>query len=207
MAPVVRIDDDVWEWLKSQARPLEDTPNSVLRRVAGLDHKRSTRPMTDGALQTATPQRDSPCAIKKSRLLDVFLSELEAADLEVERVTQDRRSNLFKTRTQDGSKRLWYVKERSDDKGFWGLTPNILDFCRKSDLPWRAILLVGPSQRSYSLTPEAVEKNQNNWSKSKDHRVGQYKVHEKDSELEGAQKFDSYSKLVVSVLADVTKGL
>lgn len=37
MTPVVRVDDDVWEWLKSQAQPLEDTPNSVLRRVAGID--------------------------------------------------------------------------------------------------------------------------------------------------------------------------
>ena len=37
MSPVVRVDADVWEWLKRLARPLEDTPNSVLRRVAGLD--------------------------------------------------------------------------------------------------------------------------------------------------------------------------
>ncbi len=35
--PVVRIDDEVWDWLKHQAEPLLDTPNSVLRRVAGLD--------------------------------------------------------------------------------------------------------------------------------------------------------------------------
>ena len=36
MAPTIRIDDEVWEWLKQHARPLEDTPNSVLRRIAGL---------------------------------------------------------------------------------------------------------------------------------------------------------------------------
>ncbi len=35
--PVVRVDDEVWKWLQRQARPFEDTPNSVLRRVAGLD--------------------------------------------------------------------------------------------------------------------------------------------------------------------------
>lgn len=37
--PVIRIDDDVWAWLRAQAseRPFEDTtPNAVLRRVAGL---------------------------------------------------------------------------------------------------------------------------------------------------------------------------
>lgn len=35
--PVVRVDDDVWRWLQSLARPFEDTPNSVLRRLARLD--------------------------------------------------------------------------------------------------------------------------------------------------------------------------
>jgi 5-methylcytosine-specific restriction protein A len=35
--PTIRVDDDVYSWLKSQAVPFEDTPNSVLRRFAGLD--------------------------------------------------------------------------------------------------------------------------------------------------------------------------
>lgn len=42
MAPAIRIDDQVWDWLKSHARPLEDTPNSVLRRLAGLDAEAAT---------------------------------------------------------------------------------------------------------------------------------------------------------------------
>ena len=33
---VIRIDAQVWTELQRQARPLEDTPNSVLRRVFGL---------------------------------------------------------------------------------------------------------------------------------------------------------------------------
>src|SRR5436309_1635079 len=33
----IRVDYEVWEWLKCHARPLEDTPNSVLRRLAGLN--------------------------------------------------------------------------------------------------------------------------------------------------------------------------
>ena len=41
MVPTIRIDEDVWQWLKSQARPLEDTANSVLRRVAGLEGMRN----------------------------------------------------------------------------------------------------------------------------------------------------------------------
>ena len=37
MSRVIRIDDEVWTWLQSNAEPFEDTPNSVLRRVAQLD--------------------------------------------------------------------------------------------------------------------------------------------------------------------------
>lgn len=34
--PTIRVDEDVYAWLQKQARPFEDTPNTVLRRVAGL---------------------------------------------------------------------------------------------------------------------------------------------------------------------------
>jgi hypothetical protein len=36
MSRVIRIDDEVFAWLASQAEPFVDNPNSVLRRVAGL---------------------------------------------------------------------------------------------------------------------------------------------------------------------------
>jgi hypothetical protein len=35
--PTIRVDDEVYTWLQGQARPFEDSPNTVLRRVAGLD--------------------------------------------------------------------------------------------------------------------------------------------------------------------------
>jgi hypothetical protein len=34
--PTIRIDDEVYRWLQAQARPFEDTPNTVLRRIAHL---------------------------------------------------------------------------------------------------------------------------------------------------------------------------
>jgi 5-methylcytosine-specific restriction protein A len=37
MAPTIRIDDDVYSWLQDRAEPFIDTPNAVLRRIAGLD--------------------------------------------------------------------------------------------------------------------------------------------------------------------------
>ena len=35
--PTIRIDDEVYAWLQKQARPFEDTPNSVLRRIANIE--------------------------------------------------------------------------------------------------------------------------------------------------------------------------
>lgn len=36
--PTIRIDDEVYAWLQGQARAFEDTPNSVLRKLAKLEH-------------------------------------------------------------------------------------------------------------------------------------------------------------------------
>ncbi len=53
----IRIDDDVWVSLQKKANAFEDTPNSVLRRVLGIDkanakHGKKTR----AARGTRTPQ-------------------------------------------------------------------------------------------------------------------------------------------------------
>jgi hypothetical protein len=45
--PTIRIDEDVYAWLQMQAKPFEDTPNSVLRRIAGLEIDESVRPQKD----------------------------------------------------------------------------------------------------------------------------------------------------------------
>lgn len=37
MSKVIRVDNEVYEWLKQFAVPLKDTPNMVLRRIANLD--------------------------------------------------------------------------------------------------------------------------------------------------------------------------
>jgi negative regulator of replication initiation len=36
MMPTIRIDDEVWRFLQSKAKPFEDTPNDVLRRELGI---------------------------------------------------------------------------------------------------------------------------------------------------------------------------
>jgi hypothetical protein len=50
--PVIRVDDEVWNRLKSHARPLEDTPNSVMRRLLGIDEDNPE------ATASATPPRE-----------------------------------------------------------------------------------------------------------------------------------------------------
>jgi len=42
--PTIRIDEEVYAWLQTQARPFEDTPNTVLRRIASLDKPSTQRP-------------------------------------------------------------------------------------------------------------------------------------------------------------------
>ena len=33
----IRVDDDVWRVIQAQAVPLKDTPNTVLRRLLGIE--------------------------------------------------------------------------------------------------------------------------------------------------------------------------
>ena len=53
--PTIRIDEDVWAWLKRQAQPFEDTPNSVLRRVAGIDRPSSELAQTQRPATAVVP--------------------------------------------------------------------------------------------------------------------------------------------------------
>jgi hypothetical protein len=50
MSPVIRIDDEVYSWLQSRARPFDDTPNSVLRRLAGIDTGEPSAQTQNGAV-------------------------------------------------------------------------------------------------------------------------------------------------------------
>ncbi len=54
MMPTIRIDDDVWRFLQSKAKPFEDTPNDVLRRELGLQSQKPSPAST-----SAGAERDS----------------------------------------------------------------------------------------------------------------------------------------------------
>lgn len=63
MSPTIRIDDGVYEALKSLAEPFVDTPNDVLRRVLSLDDGGSEK---RDAPNDAAPQKQS--SIRKKAL-------------------------------------------------------------------------------------------------------------------------------------------
>lgn len=57
--PTIRIDNEVYNWLKSLATPFEDSPNSVLRQVAGLESRSSQPPSTGPDLGTIKKKKES----------------------------------------------------------------------------------------------------------------------------------------------------
>lgn len=61
MAPTIRVDEEVYKWLQSQAVPFDDSPNSVLRRIAGLDAPTATT--SQGIAAAITERAGAPTEI------------------------------------------------------------------------------------------------------------------------------------------------
>src|SRR5260221_5941666 len=64
MSPTIRIDDEVWAWLKQLAEPFEDTPNGVLRRVAKLDLESGEHSPVPNDLKKAEPTDPQGAAVR-----------------------------------------------------------------------------------------------------------------------------------------------
>ena len=69
MVPTIRIDEEVYAWLQQNARPFEDTPNSVLRRIAGLETPGTEKSMeqkggTRGIMESPQLSQESPARIR-----------------------------------------------------------------------------------------------------------------------------------------------
>jgi hypothetical protein len=202
MAPVVRIDDDVWQWLQGLARPFEDTPNTVLRRVAGLG-------ASERAAQT-TPIRISPSA-RGNPMLERFRAELNrtARRREAEVLTWaggNRRSSSVIEYRAPGGAQLLYVRTRSEGEGFWGVRASFLPSFAESRLDWSIVFLVGPDEKGYVLSSSRVTSlvRGNKWSSD---AKGNFKVHERSgsasetgSELAGSDSYNSYAALVLGIL-------
>ena len=58
MCPTIRVDDEVYGWLRSQAVPFDDTPNSGLRRMAGIDGPTKEDTLVSLAKDRPAPSKD-----------------------------------------------------------------------------------------------------------------------------------------------------
>ena len=65
--PTIRIDDDVYSWLQSLAKPFEDSPNSVLRNLANLDR---TGPHVDSPDSKRGKKMNNPRATSSGKSLN-----------------------------------------------------------------------------------------------------------------------------------------
>jgi hypothetical protein len=75
--PTIRIDDEVYSWLKSQATPFEDTPNTVLRKIAGLDVKQFEAEVNNQTIEGDTKTVVTNREIRKPKQLSgKYLAEL-----------------------------------------------------------------------------------------------------------------------------------
>ena len=209
MSPTIRIDEEVWEWLKKHARPLEDTPNTVLRRLAGLDEPidrgeplspASERGSSAMSISTIQPTKRRPGG---AQMLDRFLHELtsnvSSGDLRVRSwLGGHRRSRNVVELCGKDSSLILYIKTRSDSGGFWGLNTNQLDSLRASTKAWCVLFLIGPRENGYLLSSQEVERaiSQKRWSYG---QAGDYKIHE-GSELAGTRNYNTYADLAAEII-------
>ena len=63
MSPTIRISQDTYEHLQEQATPFTDTPDSVIRRLLGLDPADAEAVLTedDAPPAASSPARGRPC--------------------------------------------------------------------------------------------------------------------------------------------------
>lgn len=145
MSTTIRIDNEVYAWLQSQARPFDDTPNSVLRRISGLSMDKTKEPIVKkryiSPAQTnrkeKTPQRAYRTPILK--LLRKQHGEMPRSRVleELEREMADRLTDHDKKNISSGSIRWqksaeWEVRVMREDgllkpdeetpRGVWALT-------------------------------------------------------------------------------------
>jgi hypothetical protein len=81
MTRTIRIDAEVWQWLQRQAEPLEDTPNSVLRRIALLDGHPDKVAQVSGATGASTREAPTLRTRRRGAKPSAFERQYSAAQL------------------------------------------------------------------------------------------------------------------------------
>jgi hypothetical protein len=120
-AKAIRIDDEVWAELQKRARPLEDTPNSVLRRVFGLPEERAETDQTDiritKLLESVEESVGETLKVCRGRKDYSFLSKTEEV---VACVRPQQQKLRVETRKETALKLGLSGWDRERKKGFFG---------------------------------------------------------------------------------------
>jgi hypothetical protein len=121
LSKVIRIDAQVWAELQSRARPLEDTPNSVLRRVFGLPEEgpgpASMEPRVTRLLALVQDLVGQMPHVEAARKGYSFLSRtgMVVADLRPQK--EQLRAEASKTLAETAGLTTW---DRESSEGFYG---------------------------------------------------------------------------------------
>lgn len=80
--PTIRIDEEVYSWLQTQARPFEDTPNTVLRRIAKLDNASNPKPAVheEASMPKLADRRKTPQSDFREPILGILKKHNGKAD-------------------------------------------------------------------------------------------------------------------------------
>jgi hypothetical protein len=120
-AKVIRIDEEVWAELQKRARPLVDTPNSVLRKVFGLPEEGSENDETDiritKLLKVVEESVGEPPQVRRSRKDYSFLSKTEEVVASIRPRQQRLRIEIRKETALKMGLSGW---DRERKKGFFG---------------------------------------------------------------------------------------
>jgi len=110
-------------------------------------------------------------------------------------------ANLLELRSSETDV-VFYVKDKSDSPGFWGLNENQLYSLESSGIPWSVILLVGSDEHGYLIGADQVIRSieDNLWSRSE----SDFKIHEGNQEIPIAHRFESFSQLFSKLKREFT---
>ena len=118
---VIRIDGQVWAELQSRARPLEDTPNSVLRRVFGLPEEgagpASMEPRVTRLLALVRDLVGQMPQVEAARKGYSFLSRTGMVVADIRPQKERLRAEASKTVAETAGLNTW---DREGSEGFYG---------------------------------------------------------------------------------------
>ncbi len=109
--------------------------------------------------------------------------------------------NLLRLSTKTGDTVL-YVKDSTNEPGFWGINGNQVDRLNKSAENWFLVLLEGSGEAGFLLSGEQVSRGiaRNRWSLQAD--KAEYKI--QVGQIDHASRFSSFDQLLARLIGSLS---